>query len=244
MSATILFGGIMGSLFILGSYDEPAKKAEPPIFASDNSLEKIESALHLPEENLVSSADEENFTDGLLQDYKKELARANSEKAILSPEDLNPPDAGTLDKLVAKQFDRDFGIALFQEKDIRIIDDSPEAWTEYFKALQASYKKNSAGKGGVYLSAVADAVSTSDTAALKNQANFLSKQIEEALAMPAPRRWVQFQLEVLNIWRKKLAIAKAVLGRDEDPIKMVSAVQRLDEVVQAEENLLEAVESL
>lgn len=244
ISAIVLFGGIMGSLFILGSYDEPAKKTGTPIFASDNSLKKIGSASSLEENGLASSADEENFTDRLLRDYKQELARANSEKAIINPEELAPPDKEILNELVAKQFDRDFGASLFEEKDIRVIDDSPEAWTDYFGALQTSYKKNSAGRGGAYFSAIAEAVSAGSAANLKDQTDFLLRQIDETLALPAPRRWVQFQLEILNIWRRKLEIARAVLGKDDDPIKMVAAVERLNEVVQAEENLLEAVSSL
>jgi len=235
LALIILLAGVVISVLVLASDNtENGKAAISPGNSEDNpafgfnTSRNGNSKLALPEggsdENFVNSESSKNLTESLADLYTRSVIQEGmSDDNSLSleeniPSGLNYPQ--------------------FSEKDIKISSDiSEENQISYIEAVDEAIWDNFGElKNENTNTAIREFFENNNPAVLNKFIEITPSYIDDLLQIEVPENIKEIHLGMLNVWRKKLTIYKAIVNQDSDPVKSYLASQDLPGVLQEDQN--------
>ncbi|MDP3974954.1 MAG: hypothetical protein Q8P88_01545 [Candidatus Jorgensenbacteria bacterium] len=181
-----------------------------------------------------------NLTEQVVRRYGEEALKLNQRDSSGSSVVL-PPD-GTLENLIADALERTLSLPSFSAKDLSIVPlTGKEGLATYFTSLVGTQEKHFGRTSGSLLAAIAIFVSEGSNGALETQRNTTSAYVGDLLSIAVPSPLVPFHVGLLNLWQKRVSLADQILASEEDPLKVVVAVDHLAKTVDEETQLLKTL---
>jgi hypothetical protein len=214
-------------------FEGNAKKLSANLLFPPNLKTKPES---IPEKS-VKTAEPNNLTDLLVQNYMQEIVKRNP-TAPQRGESLAFPSASTFQNIIQEKMAQGLSYRLYDLKDIRISENTnPEKQIKYIENLYEILKKYAVVFGTDITIALEDFFKNRNNEKLNRIAENIPPLINELLALSPPKNFAATHLSLLNLWQKKLTIYEAILNTATDPLKAYLAVNQLVPTLQEDFDL-------
>ncbi len=179
---------------------------------------------------------QENITDDVVREYGGEILKLNPQGQGLD-KPLTLPSDDTLNNIITKATQKPIPVSEFSDKDITITNTtSKDAARAYLKALSSAEQENTILYSNYYPT-ISSYVVTGNSQDLDALIAEISTHINVLLSIPVPSNWKDFHLDLINLWQHKLVYTKALLTKEDDPIRSASATQSLQALLDQENNL-------
>jgi hypothetical protein len=241
LALTILLAGVVISVLVLASDKTENKKAaissgnldNNPAFGFNTSGNE-NSKLFLPDkkdgsENFSDSSNNENLTENLINSYTRTIIQEGMSGGFSSEEDA----AAMLEESIPGGLN----YSQFSESDIKTSSDiSEENQITYIENVDRAIWDNFGElKNENTNTAIREFFENDNPAVLNKFIEVTPSYIDDLLQIEVPESMKEIHLDMLNVWRKKLTIYKAIINQDSDPAKSYLASQDLPAVLQEDQ---------
>lgn len=240
-SFLVVFLGVLLSIFILRSDDDPSKASVVDLF----NIEDSEAALLelAPDRGGVAhdGVGESQESFGIRSNLTENLGKAVARETLLSNVDGSQlvDEQGRLvlpsaDSVIQNAFSgsslQELDLPLFTEEDIRVSeDDSVESQVRYLEELGVTFQKNFVELDTSTSQALNRFLVHQDPGPLERYLSIIPKHVSDLLALAVPSVLSEIHLRNLNTWQKRLVALKAMAGFEADPLEAVLASEYLEE---------------
>lgn len=239
IASVILLGGIVSAFFVLRS--TPGTNSILGLsFGKDGSSEfgyekKYDNKIGNSE---IKNID--NLTTNLIDAYAYEIAKKNptGPQLLNNEKRLTMPSGNTLDSAFQKELSQKIQISQIEETDIKTSNDnSANAIRSYILALNNINTKNSKGTQANIGVLINEMFSKNNPDPLFAFVNKLKNGTNEILALSVPSSWKDLHIKLINLQQKKIAVFESMLEVEDDPVKTISYVEKLDEIIKEDQDL-------
>jgi hypothetical protein len=241
LALVILLAGVVISVLVLASGN--TENGQTKVFSGDsennpffefNTSRNKDSKLALPNEKnddgkFLDSESDENLTENLINSYTRTIIQEGMSGGFSSEEDA-------VSKL-EENIPSGLNYPQFSEKDIKISPDvSEENQIAYIEAVDEAIWDNFGElKNENTNTAIREFFENKNPDVLNKLIEVTPNYIDDLLQIEVPLNMKEIHLGMLNVWRKKLTIYKAIINQDSDPAKSYLASQDLPAVLQEDQ---------
>jgi len=238
LGTTIIITGIAVSILIIGILDNGGNthvseaslgstSANPDIFfqfeSNNRDTDSIVLSTSTPADYSEQMRENGNLTDKLANTYAAYLM-TNEDSPIL------PKEIG---EAMAKEINKPLSHNLFSIDDILTIENnSQEKKLAYLELLdELLWKHFGKFKNENTHTAIKEMFENDNPSVLEGIMKAAPDYIGDMLTIEAPSEWKEIHLQLVNVWKKKLSLYKAILDYNNDPLRAYLAIQELPSVV-------------
>lgn len=239
----IIVAGIGTSFFIYGG---PLRNTDGHLFSfsrgSTNPSFQFEPAKN-PYPNAIQPSGGEDFsvssnlTDLLAGIYAQEIFKnVEPGSGRVLQENIDVSSLNLTAEELQRKISQGLQFPEFETGDLKISNDnSPEGQVAYMESVDALLRKSLGGFKKNLVIALDEFFQRNDSDSLDYLVQNIPKYLIGLLELEVPSSWQDYHLQTLNLWQKKLVTYRAILGKNDDPLKAYLAIQYLTEI--AEEDL-------
>ena len=241
ISAAVVLSGLALFLVIINWPDKNAQKsAAGSVSNRAGDASGLEFQVNRDRNLVTNAASSDNLTDRLAQNLSQNILQMNNSfNSGQGTSTVKLPSPDSLTSMIGQSIGgQSIQFPTFSEKDIRLNpDNSTDAQLAYIKTLGEITKKNFAGFNTPVLTILNNFFEQNNSEALAKYVAIAGNQINDLLALKVPTQLSAWHLQNLNLWEKKLAVYKAILDLNADPLKAALAIQEVNGIGQENESI-------
>jgi hypothetical protein len=186
-----------------------------------------------------------NLTDSLARLYAQTIINENPD-GITSSEygsEINVFSTETATTILQEQLGQGLTFKPFESSDLKISDNNSSInQLSYLENVGKISQKNFGNLKYNFAEMLDEWALKENNAPMEGYVSRIPNQIEDLKILTVPSELIDFHLQNLNLWKKKLVIFTAIINMKNDPLKTFLAAQELPNIVQESLDLQDIVE--
>jgi len=189
---------------------------------------------------ITDEAKTNNLTELLAQNYLKDVFNKNAGNGTITKETpLKMPTLDTVGENLQQITSQNINYRHFESEDIKILKggSGKQQQKEFLESVDSILRKNFSWLKkdlGVLLE---ETVKKNNPENLNKLIEAIPEFLNDLLELETPKSLEVVQLELLNLWQKKLAVYKAIADMKSDPLKGYIGLKEIPEIVEEDLNL-------
>lgn len=230
----VLIGGVLAS-FLIARSGSPSGDGNERLSLSSAGGNDPSFAFSESDASSSGSSDQ-NLTEQVVQRYGEEALKLNPPGT--SQQSIALPSEATLDNIIADALQAPFSFTTVSVRDIRTSTHADKSSViAYLDAISAAEHERFGSLSDSLVTAVARFVADGTREPLAKERDATAAYIDDLLTIPVPVPLSIFQVELVNLWNKRLAIANAILTNEDDPFKATVAMDALSNLASEDERV-------